>query len=29
VMGRTGKIVLVLVCLAIAAGAGYWVYREY
>jgi multidrug efflux system membrane fusion protein len=28
-MGRTGKIVLVLVCLAIAAGAGYWVYREY
>jgi len=28
-MGRTGKIVLALVCLAIAAGAGYWVYREY
>jgi multidrug efflux system membrane fusion protein len=28
-MGRTGKIVLVLVCLAIAAGAGYWVYRGY
>jgi multidrug efflux system membrane fusion protein len=28
-MGRTGKIVLVLVCLAIAAGAAYWVYRDY
>jgi multidrug efflux system membrane fusion protein len=28
-MGRSGKIVLLLVCLAIAAGAGYWVYREY
>jgi multidrug efflux system membrane fusion protein len=28
-MGRTGKIVLALVCLGIAAGAAYWVYREY
>ncbi len=28
-MGRTGKIVLVLVCLAILAGGAYWVYREY
>ena len=28
-MGRTGKLVLVLVCLAIAAGAAYWVYRDY
>ncbi|MEA3192200.1 MAG: rane fusion protein multidrug efflux system [Betaproteobacteria bacterium] len=28
-MGRTGKIILVLVCLAIAAGAAWWVYRDY
>jgi len=28
-MGRTGKVVLALVCLALAAGAAYWVYREY
>ena len=28
-MGRTGKIVLIVVCLAIVAGAAYWVYRDY
>jgi multidrug efflux system membrane fusion protein len=28
-MGRTGKIVLLLVCLAIAGGGVYWVWREY
>jgi multidrug efflux system membrane fusion protein len=28
-MGRTGKLILVLVSLALIAGAGWWVYREY
>ena len=28
-MGRAGKLILVLVCLAIPTGAVYWVYREY
>jgi multidrug efflux system membrane fusion protein len=28
-MGRTGKLILVLVCLALLAGAAWWVYREY
>ena len=28
-MGRTGKFILALVCLAVFAGAAWWVYREY
>src|SRR5881394_793658 len=28
-MGRTGKLILALVCLAVFAGAAWWVYREY
>jgi len=28
-MGRTGKLILVLVSLALVAGAAWWVYREY
>ena len=28
-MGRTGKIILALVCLAVIAGGAWWVYREY
>jgi multidrug efflux system membrane fusion protein len=28
-MGRIGKLILVLVSLALIAGAGWWVYREY
>ena len=28
-MGRTGKLILVLACLALVAGGAYWVYREH
>ena len=28
-MGRTGKIILVLVCLGLIGGGAWWVYREY